>query len=70
MSRKFRKPKPSVPHWYWWDNDDCWWCHNRAGCNGCKFLKAVVAKQKASQKRKDKNWLRNLDLEQYLQNEN
>ena len=25
MSKKiFRKPKPSPPHWFYWDTDNCW----------------------------------------------
>ena len=36
-----RKPKPSVPSWYWLDGDDCWWCNgkDRHGCGSCKFLR-------------------------------
>ena len=36
-----RKPKPSVPSWYWLDGDGCWWCHrkDRHGCGSCKSLR-------------------------------
>lgn len=35
----FRKPRPSPPHWHWWNVDGCYFCHNRKACNGCKTLK-------------------------------
>lgn len=45
--KKFRKPKPSPPHWYWWDSDNCWDCNNRNNCGGkgCKRLKEIKAKE-------------------------
>lgn len=42
MSRAIRKPRPSVPHWFWSDNDNCWFCSPKKrgkACNGCKVLK-------------------------------
>jgi len=39
MAKGRRKPRPQPPRWYWWDNDNCWWCNNRRGCSGCKVLK-------------------------------
>ena len=39
MSKAKRKARPSPPSWYFYDNDDCWWCKNRKNCNSCKLLK-------------------------------
>lgn len=57
MKQKFRKPKPSPPHWYWWDSDNCWNCHNKANCSGkgCKRLKEIRAIEYERNKRKEKN---------------
>ena len=34
-----RKPKPEPPKWFFYDNDNCWFCDNRNGCSSCKKLK-------------------------------
>lgn len=40
MKKKFRKPKPSPPKWFFCDGDNCWDCNcNHTGCSGCKRLK-------------------------------
>ena len=26
MGKAKRKPKPSMPKWYWMDQDGCWYC--------------------------------------------
>lgn len=40
MKKIFRKPRPSPPHWFWADTDDCWDCiSDHRGCNSCKRLK-------------------------------
>lgn len=31
-----RKPRPSMPYWYWLGQDGCWFCKNRNNCNQCK----------------------------------
>ena len=51
--RKWRKPKPSPPHYMWADTDNCWFCNNYSGCHGCKILKRYVADQKEKQRRKE-----------------
>ena len=53
MKKKFRKPRPSPPPWYWWDNDNCWWCKNRNNCSGCKKLKQVQAKENERNRKKE-----------------
>ena len=40
MKKKFRKPRPSPPKWFFPDSDNCWDCkYNWVGCTGCKRLK-------------------------------
>lgn len=55
MKKKFRKPKPSPPHWYWWDSDNCWDCKNRNNCSGkgCKKLKEIKAKENERLRKKE-----------------
>lgn len=52
MNKKFRKPKPSPPHWYWLDSDNCWNCKNRNNCSGCKRLKKIKAIENERHKKK------------------
>ena len=35
---KHRKP-PTMPHWWWFDSDGCWFCKNRNGCSNCGVVK-------------------------------
>ena len=35
MKNKIRKPKPSMPYWYWIGQDGCWFCKDRNNCNAC-----------------------------------
>lgn len=42
MGRAKRKPKPSMPRWYWLDQDGCWYCKNKNNCNQCKFSRKYV----------------------------
>ena len=55
MKRKFRKPKPSPPHWYWWDSDNCWGCKNENNCGGkgCKQLKKIKAIENERRRKKE-----------------
>ena len=48
MSKASRKPRPSVPHWWWFDSDGCWFCKNRNNCNSCK----VISKFKKNKQKK------------------
>lgn len=36
MGKAKRKPRPSMPHWYWNGQDGCWFCKNRNNCSQCK----------------------------------
>ena len=62
MKKKFRKPKPSPLHWYWWDSDNCWCCKNKINCGGkgCKRLKKIKTIENERYKRKIKNEIFNV----------
>ncbi|RHO69760.1 hypothetical protein DW085_01885 [Clostridium sp. AF50-3] len=51
MGKAVRKPRPSPPHWYWFDVDGCWDCRNRNGCGGCKRLKRQAAMEREKRNR-------------------
>lgn len=53
--KKWRKPRPQPPRYYWADTDCCWPCDHRNGCSGCKFLKQYIAEGKGRNKRKTKD---------------
>lgn len=36
MGKAKRKPRPSMPRWYWNNQDGCWFCKNKNNCNQCK----------------------------------
>lgn len=40
MGKAMRKPRPSMPHWWWLGMDGCWFCDNRNNCNQCKAARA------------------------------
>ena len=56
--KKFRKPHPSPPHWYWWDSDCCWDCSNRNNCGNCKRLKEVRDIERDRRARKEREILK------------
>lgn len=56
INTKLRKPTPQPPRWYWWQNDNCWWCKNKSNCGNCKVLKETVAQQKRKQLKKKLKW--------------
>jgi hypothetical protein len=37
-----RKPRPSMPDWFWWGQDRCWFCKQRNNCNQCKANREYV----------------------------
>lgn len=49
MGKAFRKPRPSMPRWYWLGQDGCWFCKNRNNCGQCKanrdFAKKMLPKR-------------------------
>lgn len=36
MAKAQRKPRPSMPYWWWLGQDGCWFCKSRNNCNQCK----------------------------------
>ena len=58
--KKFRKPTPQPPHWFWPDSDNCWDCNkNYNGCRNCKRLKEIKHTEINKRINKDKNNLKN-----------
>lgn len=35
MGKARRKPRPSMPRWWWLEQDGCWFCKNKNNCNSC-----------------------------------
>lgn len=46
MGRAKRKPRPSMPYWYWLGQDGCWFCKNRNNCNQCKANRSYLKKHR------------------------
>ena len=65
MGKSERKPLPSPPKWFFWDNDYCWFCHNRRNCGNCHLCKESNIKQKDRQKRKEKQKLQNSNYDDF-----
>ncbi len=42
MGKAKRKPRPSMPDWFWWGQDGCWFCKQRNNCNQCKANREYV----------------------------
>lgn len=42
MGKAKRKPRPSMPHWFWLGQDGCWFCKNRNNCNQCKANRSYL----------------------------
>lgn len=36
MGKAKRKPKPSMPRWFWYMMDGCWFCNTPNNCNRCR----------------------------------
>lgn len=50
---KYRKP-PTMPKWFWWGQDDCWFCKNKNNCSNCSVVKRY-RKECFGNKRKGRN---------------
>lgn len=44
MGKAKRKQRPSMPHWYWWGQDGCWFCKHENNCNQCKTNRLSLKK--------------------------
>lgn len=52
MASKQRKPRPSVPKWFWWE-DNCIMCkHPHHGCSSCKHVKRIAKYNRSKQKKR------------------
>lgn len=62
MGKPSRKPRPSMPNWYWLDQDGCWFCHGkkRNNCNQCKWLKKTSAEIKMKRRTQERQKLRKM----------
>lgn len=54
MGKAKRKPRPSMPDWFWWGQDGCWFCKQRNNCNQCKANREYV-KEFGEKKQKGRN---------------
>lgn len=63
MGKSMRKPRPSPPKWFFWDNDNCWFCNNRRNCNSCHLCKEYDTIQKKRKLRKEKQKLKKQDYD-------
>lgn len=53
--KKYRKPRPQPPNWFWPDSDNCWDCkYNYTKCNSCKRLK-IFRKEYRDKNQRRKN---------------
>ena len=39
MGKAIRKPRPSMPHW-WWLYEQCALCKSKNNCNQCKMARS------------------------------
>lgn len=53
MGKAKRKPRPSMPHWFWLDQDGCWFCKQRNNCNQCKANRAFAKEYLKKREKKE-----------------
>lgn len=54
MGKAKRKPRPSMPDWYWLGQDGCWFCKNKNNCNQCKANRAACKRDPKLCKKREK----------------
>ena len=54
MGRPKRKPRPSMPHHYWLDQDGCWFCDRRNNCSHCKANREASKNNQQFERKRDK----------------
>lgn len=42
MGKAKHKARPSMPLYYWLEQDGCWYCKDRNNCNQCKAIRKSV----------------------------
>lgn len=50
----YRKPRPSIPNWAWYDRDGCWCCKNTNNCNSCKQNRMLMKELGKAQRKKNR----------------
>lgn len=60
MGKPMRKPRPTMPLWWWWNMDGCWACKNRNNCNQCKVARRDAKELRRHQLRKERRTVREL----------
>lgn len=60
MGKPMRKPRPSMPRWWWMEQDGCWFCHNKNNCNQCKATRADAKAMRKHQLRKERRRVKEL----------
>jgi len=63
MSKAMRKPRPSMPRWWWLGQDGCWFCNGRNNCNQCKAARSSAKAGDSERKRDKQQKLRMNDYE-------
>ncbi len=71
MGRTKRRKPPTMPRWFWFDIDGCWFCNDRNNYSNCSFVKkyrkeyfapkqkgrhAAISKRKAGRVDADEFW--------------
>ena len=54
MGKAKRKPRPSMPDWYWYEQDGCWFCRNNNNCNQCKANRSASKEFPSLKRKRDK----------------
>ena len=53
MGKAMRKPRPSMPDW-WWLYEQCALCKNKNNCNSCKAARIAGKSIKKLKKKRDR----------------
>lgn len=54
MKIKKRKQRPSMPYYWWFDVDGCWFCKNKNACSNCKVARRYLKSKYNKRKRRRK----------------
>lgn len=59
MSRKHKKPHPSMPTWWWNSTEPCCFCKNMNNCSQCKTARKDAKSDKRMRKSKGRKSVMN-----------
>lgn len=54
MGKAKRKPRPSMPDYYWFGQDGCWFCKSPRNCNQCKANRMASKNDPKLYKKRDR----------------